>query len=138
MTINNTTTETAKTLTAAEFFTAILEYDLPTEMLDYASGELKKIEQRREKRKEYTSPKAKENNAAREVIYNFLVSNYDPDVAFTRDEISEGTGVAPASVSSLMRVLVDAGKVERLEVKIDNKKCKAYRATEEVSEEVSE
>lgn len=125
-----TATATTKKMTAREFFTAISEYDLPAELLNYAEKEIAKLDATNEKRKSKPSKATLENATIRQTILDYLIANLS-DEYFSQAEIGTALGISPNKAGALARQLVAEGTVESAEVKVDGKTRKGYRATGE-------
>lgn len=121
------TTTTTKKMTAREFFTAISEYDLPTDLLDYAENEIKKLDDAKERRKATPSKKQQENAPIRQALLDYLVANLS-DEYFSQAELGAALGITPNKAGALARQLVAEGVVENADVRVDGKTRKGYRA----------
>ena len=112
-------------MTTREFLVAVRDSDVGDELIAKATDLLAALDARNEKRK---GAESKEKTAARErrdAVLTFLQSH---DGAWTRDQISFEIDMDPAKVSGACKGLIDAGLVEKSEVKIEKARKVAYSA----------
>ena len=121
------TTSEKNTMTARRFFTEILTYDLPAELLDYAANEIQKLDDAAQKRKEKPTKAQKENAAIREQLHAYMVENLS-DEYFSQAELGEALEISPNKAGALARQLVQAGLAEATDVKVKGGTRKGYRA----------
>ena len=125
-------------MTNREFLTAIANSTvLPTDLTDFAAEQITKLNARNEARKASSKPSktAIANEPIKASIMAFLSQQSEPVIACT---VAEGVGISTAKASSLLRQLVESGKVVKSEVKIPKKgKTAAYAValTESVDED---
>ena len=114
-------------MTNREFLTAIANSTvLPTDLTDFAAEQITKLNARNEARKASSKPSktAIANEPIKASIMAFLSQQNEPVIACT---VAEGVGFSTAKASSLLRQLVEGGKVVKSEVKIPKKgKTAAY------------
>lgn len=114
-------------MTNREFLTAIANStNLPSDLTDFATDQIAKMDARNEARKASSKPSktAIANEPIKASIMAFLSQQTEPTIACT---IAEGVGISTAKASSLLRQLVESGKVVKSEVKIPKKgKTAAY------------
>lgn len=114
-------------MTNREFLTAIANSTvLPTDLTDFATEQITKLNARNEARKASSKPSktAIANEPIKASIMAFLSQQSEPVIACT---VAEGVGISTAKASSLLRQLVESGKVVKSEVKIPKKgKTAAY------------
>lgn len=114
-------------MTNREFLTAIANSTvLPTDLTDFAAEQITKLNARNEARKASSKPSktAIANEPIKASIMAFLSQQSEPAIACT---VAEGVGISTAKASSLLRQLVESGKVVKSEVKIPKKgKTAAY------------
>lgn len=114
-------------MTNREFLTAIANSTvLPTDLTDFAAEQITKLNARNEARKASSKPSktAIANEPIKASIMVFLSQQSEPVIACT---VAEGVGISTAKASSLLRQLVESGKVVKSEVKIPKKgKTAAY------------
>lgn len=122
-----TSTTTEKTMTAKQFFSAILEYDLPVELTAYAEKEIKKIEDNAQKRKDKPSKAQQENAVIRQTLFDYLVAHLSEEY-FSQAELGEALGISPNKAGALARQLVKDGLAESTDVKVKGGTRKGYRA----------
>ena len=121
------TTSEKNTMTARRFFTEIQTYDLPAELLDYATNEIQKLDDAAQKRKEKPTKAQKENAAIREQLHAYMVENLS-DEYFSQAELGEALEISPNKAGALARQLVQAGFAEATDVKVKGGTRKGYRA----------
>lgn len=114
-------------MTNREFLTAIANSTvLPNDLTDFAAEQITKLNARNEARKASSKPSktAIANEPIKASIMVFLSQQSEPVIACT---VAEGVGISTAKASSLLRQLVESGKVVKSEVKIPKKgKTAAY------------
>lgn len=114
-------------MTNREFLTAIANSTvLPNDLTDFAAEQITKLNARNEARKASSKPSktAIANEPIKASIMAFLSQQSEPVIACT---VAEGVGISTAKASSLLRQLVESGKVVKSEVKIPKKgKTAAY------------
>lgn len=114
-------------MTNREFLTAIANSaNLSSDLTDFATDQIAKMDARNEARKASSKPSktAIANEPIKASIMAFLSQQTEPTIACT---IAEGVGISTAKASSLLRQLVESGKVVKSEVKIPKKgKTAAY------------
>lgn len=113
-------------MTNREFLTAIANSTLSDELTAFASEQITKLNARNEARKSSSKPSktAIANEPIKAAILDFLTAQSEPVIAAT---IAEGVDITTAKASSLLRQLVECGKVTKSEIKVPKKgKTSAY------------
>lgn len=114
-------------MTNREFLTAIASNtSLDSALTEFATEQIAKMDARNEARKASSKPSktAIANEPIKASIMEFLSNQSEPVIACT---VAEGVGISTAKASSLLRQLVEGGKVVKSEVKIPKKgKTAAY------------
>ena len=109
-------------MTNREFLTAVANSSLSDELTTYAAEQIAKLDMRNAARKEKQSSKpsktAIENEPIKASIMEFLSAQSEPMIAA---DIAENVSITTAKASSLLRQLVNDGKVVKSEVKIPKK-----------------
>lgn len=109
-------------MTKREFLEAIVELNVNEDLATYAADELSKMdkanEARREKSVEKAAAREAEKAPIREAIFNVIDS--EPKTATTLIE-EAGVDLKPQSIPSLVKPLVEAGKVMKVDVKVPGK-----------------
>lgn len=109
-------------MTNREFLTAIANSSLSDDLTTYAAEQIVKLDMRNAARKEKQSSKpsktAIENEPIKASIMEFLSTQSEPMIAA---DIAENVKITTAKASSLLRQLVNDGKVVKSEVKIPKK-----------------
>lgn len=109
-------------MTNREFLTAVANSSLSDELTTYAAEQIAKLDMRNAARKEKQSSKpsktAIENEPIKASIMEFLSTQSEPMIAA---DIAENVNITTAKASSLLRQLVNDGKVVKSEVKIPKK-----------------
>ena len=109
-------------MTNREFLTAVANSSLSDELTTYAAEQIAKLDMRNAARKEKQSSKpsktAIENEPIKASIMEFLCAQSEPMIAA---DIAENMKITTAKASSLLRQLVNDGKVVKSEVKIPKK-----------------
>lgn len=108
-------------MTNREFLTAIANStSLSSDLTEFATEQIAKMDARNEARKASSKPSktAIANEPIKASIMAFLSQQSEPVIACT---VAEGVGISTAKASSLLRQLVESGKVVKSEVKIPKK-----------------
>ena len=112
-------------MTIREFYQAVIEANINDELTTKATELTAALDARNEKRKGAETKEKKETAERRAAVLAFLQSH---DGAWTRDQIAFEIDMDPAKVSGACKGLIDAGLVEKSEVKIDKARKIAYSA----------
>ena len=124
-------------MTEREFLTAILAVEgIATDLADYATEGLAKLDARNDKRKNTKTKAQVENEGIMASILEALATA--PMVA---SEIASAVGISTQKASALCKLLVEGGKVTVADVKVKNKgTVKQYTLvpTEDTADEVAE
>lgn len=104
-------------MTEREFLTAILAVEgIATDLADYATEGLAKLDARNDKRKNTKSKAQIENEGIMATILEALATA--PMVA---SEIATAVGISTQKASALCKLLADNGKVTVADIKVKNK-----------------
>lgn len=107
-------------MTKREFLNAIVE--IGGEVGEYAAAEIEKLDKANAARRDKAAEKAVEKEAEkapiREAIWNVITD--EPKTATTLIE-EAGLEIKPQSIPSLVRPLVEAGQVNKVDVKVVGK-----------------
>lgn len=123
-------------MTKREFLTTIAnDENLPTELTEFAAHELEVMNASNEKNRAKAAEKRAAKDAEKEPIRNALmdVMTNEPQTATMLIEAAGLTEtVKPQSIPSLLKPLVEAGTLEKVDVKIEGKKGtqKGYKLAE--------
>ena len=112
-------------MTIREFYQAIIEANINDELTTKASELLTALDARNEKRKGTETKEKKETAERRARVLAFLKEQTEP---VTRDTIAGVLNMEPTKVSGACKGLVDAGLVEKSEVKVEKARKVAYSA----------
>lgn len=102
--------------TKREMMNAIAAGTMNEEIMAWAAAQVEKMDAANEARRNKVSKKAQENEPIKEAIVQAL--NGEPQTATV---IGEAIGISTQKASALLRQLVEAGKVEKVDVKIKGK-----------------
>ena len=111
-------------MTIREFYNTIANLDnLPSELVEFATDSLAKLDAQNAARKEKAHEKAAEAQAAKQPIRDALFAVVsDAENPKTASMLIADAGleetVKPASVPSLMKPFVDAGTVAKVDMKV--------------------
>ena len=123
-------------MTKREFLTAIATAEnLPVEITEFAAHELEVMNAANEKNRAKAAEKRATKDAEKEPIRNALmdVMTNEPQTATMLIEAAGlSETVKPQSIPSLLKNLVEAGTLEKVDVKIEGKKGtqKGYKLAE--------
>ncbi len=110
-------------MTQREFYTAVIEANVSEELVAFATDAIAKLDKTNETRKVKTAEKAAAKEAEkapiREAIYAVIATGEGKTAS---DLIAEaGVDVKPQSIPSLLKPLVDEGKVIKTDIKVKGK-----------------
>lgn len=110
-------------MTEREFYTAVIEANINDELTGFAAKGIEKIDKANEARKAKTAEKAvaKEAEKApiREAIFAVITTGEGKTAS---DLIAEaGVDVKPQAIPSLLKPLIEAGKVIKTDIKVKGK-----------------
>lgn len=112
-------------MTIREFYQAVIEANINDELTTKATELTAALDARNEKRKGAETKEKKETAERRAAVLTFLQSH---EGAWTRDQIAFEIDMEPAKVSGACKGLIDAGLVEKSEVKVEKARKIAYSA----------
>lgn len=112
-------------MTIREFYQAVIEANINDELTTKATELTAALDARNEKRKGMETKEKKETAERRAAVLAFLKEH---EGAFTRDQIAFKIDMDPAKVSGACKGLIDAGLVEKSEVKVEKARKVAYSA----------
>jgi hypothetical protein len=108
-------------MTKREFLKAIASMNgIDAELSLYAEQELKKMDEKNEKRRNSPSKKSQENEPIKAAIVDFLKDKSEPTVASVIAENVEGC-TSTQKASALCRQMVADGRLESVDVKVKGK-----------------
>ena len=109
-------------MTQREFFEAIVNANINEELTAYAEAGLNKLDHTNEVRREAGAKKAAEKEAMRAPIREAIVAciGEEPKTATTLIE-EAGVEIKPQAIPSLLKGLVAAGEIEKVQVKVTGK-----------------
>ena len=110
-------------MTTREFYVAIAEAQVSDELTTKAQELIAALDAKNEKRKGTETKEKKETAERRAAVLAFLKEQTEP---VTRDTIAGVLDMEPAKVSGACKGLVDAGLVEKSEVKVEKARKVAY------------
>lgn len=121
------------TMTSREFFTAITNLDsVPENLKDYATAQIKKLDERNESRQKNGTANQRKNKEIAESLYEIL----ETDKVYTAKQIFDLNVdgiVSTQKATAIMNILVKDGKVTVSDIK-DEKKNKVKGYTKTVTE----
>lgn len=104
-------------MTQREFLTAVSNSTLDPEVVDFAKAEIEKMDARNEKRKATPSKTAQANEPIKEEIVKALTEKGTMCAA----DVGELVAISTQKASSLLRQLVEDGKVKSEDKKVPKK-----------------
>ena len=109
-------------MTNREFYNAVIEGNVTDEMIQFAQDAIAQLDHTNEVRRARIAEKAVEKAAEKEPIRKalFAVVSDEPKTATMLIE-EAGLELKPQSVPSLLKPFVEAGEVEKVDVKIKGK-----------------
>ena len=117
-------------MTNREFYQAIANEAINSDVIDHAKAALAKMDAANEKRRNTPSKKAVENAPLVEQIVNEILTN-EPKTA---SDVAAELGVTPQKASALLRQVVADGKATVTDVKVPKKGAQKGYTLVEVDE----
>ena len=116
-------------MTNRDFFNAIANGTMNEEVIEHAKDALQKMDHANETRRAKTAEKAVEKEAAKAPVREALVNVMTAEPKTATMLIAEaGVELKPQAIPSLLKGLVAAGTIEKVDVKIKGKGTqKGYR-----------
>lgn len=116
-----------KEITMREFFEAVAESDLDSEIIEKAKSEIAKLDARNAKRKGENSKRAKENEPIKAAILDYITENGKSVASVIGLAIGQSTN----KVSALCKQMVEAGVLKKEDYKEKGKSAvNAYSLAE--------
>jgi len=115
-------------MTQREFYQKVIEANVSEELVAFATAGIEKLDKTNEARKEKTAEKAAAKEAEKAPIREaiFAVISAEPKTATELIELA-GVEVKPQSIPSLLKPLVEAGKVDKVDIPVKGKgKVRGY------------
>ena len=109
-------------MTKRDFFEAIAAGTMNEETMQFAADELRKMDEAAEKRKEKAAEKAAELEPIMDKIYEDILG----EEPVTATVIGERLEISTQKASAIMRKMVEAGRVNKTDVKIQKRVVKGY------------
>jgi len=108
-------------MTKREVYEAVIaNQNVEAEVREYFEVELEKLDERNRRAAEKRAEKAKENEPIKAAIFGVLTE--EPKTAtVVKEEIADEFDVSIQKVSAILRKLVEAGDVDKTDVKIKGK-----------------
>ena len=116
-------------MTQREFYQKVIDANVSEEVTAFATAGIEKIDKANETRKAKTAEKAAEKEAEKAPIRDaiFAVISAEPKTASTLIEEAGLTEVKPQSIPSLLKPLVEAGKIDKVDIPVKGKgKVRGY------------
>ena len=110
-------------MTKREFLNAIVNLtNVESDLTEFAAAELEKLDKANEARREKTAEKAVAKEAEKAPIRDaiFVAMTVEPKTA-TDLIAAAGVDIKPQSIPSLVKPLVEAGKVNKVDIKVVGK-----------------
>ena len=110
-------------MTNREFYNAIINSNVESELIDFAKAEIDKLDARNDKRRNTLTKEQIANETLKTEMLDFI-----GDTQKVASEIAVGLGVSTQKVSALAKQLVESGKLVKNEVAVKGKgKVLAYK-----------
>ena len=96
-------------MTYRDFYTAVANANIDTEITDFANKALAKLDEKNEKKRTTASPKQKANAEIKKQIVEELAAN--PDRVYFAKEIADLFDTNTQHISALLKQIKDAGQI---------------------------
>lgn len=125
-------------MTNREFYQAVISANVSDELTTFAKSAIDKLDEKNNKKREYTSPKQAMNEEIKTKILEVLAAQ--PERVFFAKELADTFETNTQHISALLKQLVDNGKVTKHEKVKDTKKnyVRGYQYCDEAVEELDE
>lgn len=109
-------------MTNREFYEAIVNANINDEMTAFAAAAIEKMDKTNERRKEAVAKKAVERETERAPIREAIVNCISDEPKTATTLIAEaGLDIKPQSIPSLLKGLVEEGRIQKTEIKVKGK-----------------
>lgn len=109
-------------MTNREFYNAVIEGNVTDEMIEFARDAVAQLDATNEKRRAKVAEKAAEKAAEKEPLRQAIFACVTDEPKTATMLIDEaGLELKPQSIPSLLKPLVEAGEIEKVDVKIKGK-----------------
>lgn len=110
-------------MTKREFLNAIVNLtNVESDLIEFATAELEKLDKANEARREKTAEKAVAKEAEKAPIRDAIFAAMTDEPKTATDLIAiAGLDIKPQSIPSLVKPLVEAGKVNKVDIKVVGK-----------------
>ena len=106
-------------MTNREFYTAVIEANVNEDLTAYATAAIEKLDATNAKRVVKNAEKAAEKEAERAPIREAIVAVMTDEPKTATTLIAEaGVEIKPQAMPSLLKALVEAGTIEKVDVKV--------------------
>ena len=109
-------------MTNREFYNAVIEANVNEDLTAYATAAIEKLDATNAKRVEKNAEKAVAKEAERAPIREAIVAAMTDEPKTASTLIAEaGVEIKPQAIPSLLKALVEAGTIEKVDVKVKGK-----------------
>ena len=109
-------------MTNREFYNAVMEGTVTDEMIEFARDAVAQLDATNEKRRAKQAEKSAEKAAEKEPLRNAILACMSDEPKTATMLIEEaGLELKPQSIPSLLKPLVEAGQVNKVDVKVKGK-----------------
>ena len=122
-----TTSTTETKMTRKQIFEALKAIPANAEYVDFIQHEIDMLNSRTQKAKEKREQKRAEADALKDKIYSVLTDELQTSADILEQVSADDESVTRGKVTARLTKLVNEGKVERADVKVDKKRVKGYR-----------
>ena len=122
-----TTSTTETKMTRKQIFEALKAIPANAEYVDFIQHEIDMLNSRTQKAKEKREQKKAEADALKDKIYSVLTDELQTSADILEQVSADDESVTRGKVTARLTKLVNEGKVERADVKVDKKRVKGYR-----------
>lgn len=122
-----TTSITETKMTRKQILEALKAIPANAEYIDFIQHEIDMLDSRTQKAKEKREQKKAEADALKDKIYSVLTDELQTSADILDQVGADDENVTRGKVTARLTKLVNEGKVERADVKVDKKRVKGYR-----------
>lgn len=122
-----TTSITETKMTRKQILEALKAIPANAEYIDFIQHEIDMLDSRTQKAKEKREQKKAEADALKDKIYSVLTDELQTSADILEQVSADDESVTRGKVTARLTKLVNEGKVERADIKVDKKRVKGYR-----------
>ncbi len=113
-------------MTSRKFFESVIEGTITNEMVEFAKGEIEKLDNKNERKRESSKNNPTPYQQATEELKSNIKSSMESNKTYSANELAAMFSTTTQKISPIMKSLVDEGFVTVSELKFERHKAKGY------------